>query len=51
MKSFAYQGKDHTEVIHKTRKEKWYSEDMFTRFKITGSTGTIKGINPLEGKL
>ena len=31
--------------------EKWYSEDMFVRFKILKSSGTIKGINPLEGKL
>lgn len=51
MKNFAYQMKEHKEVIVKTRTEKWYSEDMFTRFKIQKSTGTIKGMNPLEGKL
>ncbi len=34
MKNFAYGMKEHTEVITKTRKEKWYSEDMFTRFKV-----------------
>ncbi len=34
MKNFAYGMKEHAEVITKTRKEKWYSEDMFTRFKV-----------------
>ena len=51
MKNFAYQMKEHAEVIKKTRKEDWYSEDMFVRFKITNSKGSLKGINPLTGKL
>jgi heme-degrading monooxygenase HmoA len=51
MKAFAYQMREHQEVIKKTRKENWYSEDMFTRFKPLQSFGTIKGCNPLEGIL
>ena len=51
MVNFAYGMKGHQEVIRLTRKEKWYSEDMFTRFRIIGCTGTMKGMNPLEGKL
>ena len=51
MKNFAYQMKSHTEVIRKTRSEKWYSEELFVRFTITGSAGTLKGIDPLIGKL
>ena len=51
MKSFAYQMKEHREVIQKTRQEKWYSEDMFVRFKIMGCIGSVNGINPLKGKL
>ena len=51
MKNFAYQLHVHKEVIQKTRSEKWYSEDMFTRFKILGATGTIRGKDPLGGKL
>ncbi|MEP6712328.1 MAG: spheroidene monooxygenase [Ferruginibacter sp.] len=43
MKAFAYGMKAHADVIQKTRQQQWYSEDMFTRFKITGSIGTIKG--------
>ena len=34
MKNFAYGMKEHAEVIQKTRQQKWYSEDMFTRFKV-----------------
>ena len=48
MKAFAYQIKAHQEVIQKTRKENWYSEEMFVRFKIIDSTGTIRGIDPLK---
>jgi len=46
MKAFAYQMREHQEVIRKTREEKWYSEDMFVRFKIVNSIGSIRGIDP-----
>jgi heme-degrading monooxygenase HmoA len=51
MKKFAYQMPEHQEVIKKTRQEKWYSEDMFVRFKIEGCVGSLNGNNPLKGKL
>lgn len=51
LKTFAYKMREHTEVIRKTRQEKWYSEDMFVRFKIIASHGSINGIDPLQGKL
>ncbi|MEO5893286.1 MAG: DUF3291 domain-containing protein [Ferruginibacter sp.] len=51
MKQFAYQMHQHTEVIKKTRKENWYSEDMFVRFKPLKTIGTINGADPLAGKL
>jgi hypothetical protein len=50
MKQFAYEMQEHTGVIQKTRKENWYSEDMFVRFIIPASFGTIRGKNPLERK-
>ena len=50
MKNFAYGMKQHAEVIVKTRKEKWYSEDMFVRFKVLHSSGTLLNKNVLEGK-
>lgn len=34
MRNFAYKSKHHKEIIKKTHQEKWYSEDMFTRFSI-----------------
>ncbi len=51
MKNFAYQMKEHRAVITDTKKEKWYTEDMFVRFTILGAKGTIKGKPAFEGKL
>ena len=50
MKQFAYQQKAHTDVISKTRKEKWYREEMFVQFKIISSTGSIAGKDPFNKK-
>ena len=30
--SFAYKGKDHANIVKKTRQKKWYKEDLFSRF-------------------
>jgi hypothetical protein len=46
MKKFAYTIKEHREVIQKTRKENWYSEEMFLRFRPLYTQGSIRGINP-----
>jgi len=48
MKAFAYQKKEHSEVIKKTRKENWYKEDMFVRFRISATYGSYKGSDPLK---
>ena len=48
MQSFAYSMHDHREVIAKTRKEKWYSEEMFLRLKPLYVKGTIKGRQPFS---
>ena len=50
MMDFAYHMKEHAEVIRKTRDEKWYSEELFARFRIIETRGTLKGIDPLTGK-
>ena len=48
MNQFAYKMKDHSEVIKKTRSENWYAEDMFARFNIIDSYGSVQGKNPLK---
>ncbi len=48
MKAFAYQLQEHSDVIRKTRKEDWYSEEMFVRFRILASYGSLNGASPLE---
>jgi hypothetical protein len=47
MKAFAYGSKEHADVIKKTRKEDWYSEELFARFKVISSSGKLNGIDPL----
>lgn len=39
MKAFAYNMQQHTDVICKTRKEDWYKEEMFVRFRILAVKG------------
>lgn len=51
MKAFSYKMPQHKLVINKTREEKWYSEEMFVRFKIIASMGLLNNINPLEHEL
>jgi hypothetical protein len=48
VKKFAYRDKEHAEVIQLTRQENWYSEELFARFKILRSEGTLNGSNPLD---
>jgi hypothetical protein len=50
MRAFAYKMKEHAEVVKKTHQEKWYSEDMFVRFKPLKSTGSLNGKLPFEIK-
>ena len=47
MKNYAYKNQPHQQVIQKTRKENWYSEEMFVRFKILWTSGTVKGENKI----
>ena len=47
VKQFAYRDAAHVEVIKLTRKEDWYSEELFARFKILKSEGTLNGIDPI----
>lgn len=46
MKAFAYSKTRHKDVVKQTRENKWYSEEMFTRFRIVRTAGSIFGTNP-----
>ena len=49
MQEYAYKDARHREVIQLTHREKWYGEEMFARFRVLGSTGTLDGRDPLAG--
>ncbi|MFD2720167.1 spheroidene monooxygenase [Hymenobacter monticola] len=49
MQEYAYKDAKHREVIQLTRREKWYGEELFARFQVLGSTGTLDGQDPLAG--
>lgn len=48
VKNFAYKSTEHAEVVKLTREEKWYSEELFARFKIIETIGTIDKKNPIK---
>lgn len=45
MKAYAYQSHDHSDVIKLTRERKWYKEELFARFSIVDSWGTLNGVS------
>jgi len=51
VKKFAYRSREHAAVIQKTREENWYSEELFARFKPIATFGTLKGNDPLKGRI
>ncbi len=49
LRRFAYRGEAHRSVIRRTTTEGWYAEELFARFAVLGSSGTIFGGDPLAG--
>lgn len=44
VKQYAYRNPAHGQVVRKTRDRDWYSEEMFTRFRVEGMEGTWDGV-------
>ncbi|RBQ03207.1 DUF3291 domain-containing protein [Pedobacter miscanthi] len=43
MKAYAYKSFDHSDIIKLTREREWYKEELFARFEIIDSWGTLNG--------
>ena len=48
LRDFAYRDPVHREVIARTRDERWYSEELFARFRPVAASGAWAGREPLR---
>lgn len=45
--AYAYRGAPHRRAIAETAARRWYAEELFARFEVIGSHGTVGGRDPL----
>ena len=48
--AFAYAGQAHRDAITNTHRLQWYREELFARFAIIGSHGTVDGVDPVTAR-
>ncbi|GAC1440475.1 MAG: hypothetical protein NVSMB55_05260 [Mycobacteriales bacterium] len=47
LREFAHRGPQHADAVRRTATEGWYVEELFARFEVVGSRGTLDGRDPL----
>ena len=47
LRDFAHRDPAHVEVIRRTAEQRWYAEELFARFAVLRTTGTLDGRDPL----
>ncbi|HEU0101619.1 MAG TPA: monooxygenase [Mycobacteriales bacterium] len=50
LREFAHRGAPHREVVARTATERWYAEELFARFRVVATAGTLDGRDPLHGR-
>ena len=47
LNAFAYRRPAHAAVVRRTAAEGWYAEELFARFAVRSTSGTLRGVDPL----
>ena len=47
LRDFAHRDPAHVEVIRRTSEQRWYAEELFARFAVLATAGTLDGRDPL----